>query len=229
MKKATSLGWEFLIPLILALIVFLAMFGPGVTWVKDSWKKLSGMVGSLWKRETPKTVDPNTQTQFDAFNKALRDSAKIYKKEFTHTEFVSILNNMEFLQEVPEQGNVKAYLIKTTPDSKRPLYLIYWSGTAYVGQIVGNFPADVGVSPADDTHSYSLSEATAAYNGRTGGNTWTSLVMALSYECQVDYWFDYNIQMRLENTQDCCSKFTYCPNVKMKEKLEALIAIAPKR
>jgi hypothetical protein len=223
MKKGSSVMWQYLIPLILALIVFLAMFAPGVTWVKDSWKKFTGTIGNLWKRDNPKIVDPGSSTKMDALNKALRDPTKITQQVFNHGEFQRILNNMEYLQDLPMAGGIKAYLLKSTPDGQRPLYMVYRTdGERPVSRLV--YTVD-----ADNVYSYSLPETFGTPSMSDATRLQLAQALVVKYQCEVDWWFDKDIDMLLAQSQVYCPKSNYYPSKDMDDRINAVIRLGVKQ
>lgn len=225
-KKGFELGWQYLIPIILALAVLFILLFPTVSWAKEGWKKIADKL-TFWKVKTPGTVVPGTQAGFDLFNNALRNDKKYLKSDVTGEQFNNMKSILHNEQKMTSNG-VDYYLISTTPDTRTTMYLIYEPKQGRVSVLSTNFPKD-------DTYIYSYAEASSAakekYLKMSTGHELTSM---LRLECPkkflgilsdpIDLYYIYR-------TDDgCCEALdNLCPRPILREALDGAIAQPPKK
>jgi hypothetical protein len=125
MKRGIQLGWQFLVPLILAVIVLLLLFTPTASWPRKIWDDFSKKIEKLWKTTPPVTIKP--EDQYDELNKAIRDKEKLTCVRagciLSGVELEALKNNMRVLQYINFKDN-KYYLIKSLIPG-HTVYMVY--------------------------------------------------------------------------------------------------------
>jgi hypothetical protein len=211
-KRGFQLGWNYLIPLILAVVILVVLMIPTIAWAKSSWKSFSEKAGTLWGLKPPKPVTPGTQFKFDALNLALRDQSKFKGNVISYDQLKLLLSNFESQQLLTLQGARKAYLLKSTVDGKGPIYLLYIPETGSFSVVSEDFDLT-------DSVQYTLDEAISK-NIRL--NVQASLQLKESW-----IPFDYYRLDLLDKPETCFPKYNLCLPRQLREALEAAIKFTP--